>query len=239
MVATLMERQAVNHYEPSPERHRPSFNQPTATPKKTFLCPKCTEQNSPDCSHCFMCGESGHRAVGCLKRPKIQGNGKRPLSKQSETDIALKSQLIKPVSKPPATQHSSKQTRKQPKHDQRKHCASSCQTSTECKVPLVGRKCQLKCLIGGYPVTVLFNSGSQVSIVDRQWVKIYMPNYQVRPLQELLDDELEVYAVNGPAVPYDKWVKLTVTFAGHEDPNLCPSPIPSQQTVTPPTITRS
>lgn len=28
------------------------------------------------------------------------------------------------------------------------------------------------------------------------------------------------FAVNGQAVPYDGWVELTVTLAGHEDPNL-------------------
>lgn len=69
-------------------------------------------------------------------------------------------------------------------------------------------------------MTVLFDSGSQVSLVDRQWVQRFIPNYQVRPLQELLNDGLEVYAVNGQAVPYDGWVELTVTLAGHEDPNL-------------------
>lgn len=69
-------------------------------------------------------------------------------------------------------------------------------------------------------MTVLFDSGSQVSMVDRQWAKTHIPTYPVRPLQELLDDELELYAVNGQAVPYDGWVELTVTLAGHEDPNL-------------------
>lgn len=127
---------------------------------------------------------------------------------------------MKPAVAQAKTQPSSKQTRKQSKHDQRKHSTSSCQSSSECKVPLVGKKCLLKCLIGGYPITVLFDSGSQVSMVDRQWVERYIPHYQVRPLQELLDDELEVYAVNGQAVPYDGWVELTVTLAGHEDPNL-------------------
>lgn len=75
-------------------------------------------------------------------------------------------------------------------------------------------------MIGGYPVTVLFDSGSQVSIVDRQWVKRHIPHYQVRPLAELIDDDLALYAVNGQEIPYDGWVELTVTLAGHEDPNL-------------------
>lgn len=42
----------------------------------------------------------------------------------------------------------------------------------------------------------------------------------MRPLRKLLDNKLEVYAINGQAVPYDGWVELTVTLAGHKDPNL-------------------
>lgn len=87
MVATLMERKTPNHYEPPPEHPRPLANQSSIPQKKTFLCPRCTEQNSPDCSHCFVCGESGHRAVGCLKRPRTQGNGNRPLSRDSQRPV--------------------------------------------------------------------------------------------------------------------------------------------------------
>lgn len=32
------------------------------------------EKDLQDCKHCFTCGEEGHRAVGCLKYPKRQGN---------------------------------------------------------------------------------------------------------------------------------------------------------------------
>ncbi|KAM8832950.1 uncharacterized protein AB9W97_003804 [Spinachia spinachia] len=84
MVATLMDREAAAPYYPSPQRLQPATNQPTTYQKKTFLCQKCSEQNLQDCSHCFVCGESGHRAVGCLKRPKIQGNWNRPLSRDSQ-----------------------------------------------------------------------------------------------------------------------------------------------------------
>lgn len=144
---------------------------------------------------------------------------------QSEAGAESQSQPVRSSSAQLTTEcarRRSKLKRKQPKRDQRKQQVTSCQSSTpnSCKVPLVGKKSLLKCLIGGYPVTVLFDSGSQVSLVDRQWVQQFIPNYQVRPLQELLNDGLEVYAVNGQAVPYDGWVELTVTLAGHEDPNL-------------------
>ncbi|KAL3995790.1 scotin [Sarotherodon galilaeus] len=51
---------------------------------KTFGCPNCVEQNRPDCCHCFICGEEGHRAVGCLKKSTNQGNVNRSLQRGAQ-----------------------------------------------------------------------------------------------------------------------------------------------------------
>lgn len=42
-------------------------------------CPKCSSKDVTSCNHCFVCGEEGHRAVGCLRREKRSGNDQRPL----------------------------------------------------------------------------------------------------------------------------------------------------------------
>lgn len=89
LVASLMEQKAVQPYlsPPLPPANlpfQPSVNHPKLPSKKIYLCQKCTEQNLQDCSHCFVCSESGHRAVGCLKRTKIQGNWNRSLSGDSQ-----------------------------------------------------------------------------------------------------------------------------------------------------------
>lgn len=47
--------------------------------ERPYGCEKCVELNLPDCTHCFLCGGDGHRAVGCLKNPKHQGNFRRSL----------------------------------------------------------------------------------------------------------------------------------------------------------------
>lgn len=47
--------------------------------ERPYGCDKCVEQNLLDCTHCFHCGENGHRAVGCLKNSKNQGNYQRSL----------------------------------------------------------------------------------------------------------------------------------------------------------------
>ncbi|KAJ8011915.1 hypothetical protein DPEC_G00063270 [Dallia pectoralis] len=52
--------------------------------EKPYGCDKCVEQNRPDCPHCFHCGEEGHRAVGCLKKPTGQGNWSRSLPRDRQ-----------------------------------------------------------------------------------------------------------------------------------------------------------
>lgn len=56
---------------PAPEQGNPK----TQRGKKS--CQNCVSQGSPSCDHCFICGEEGHRAVGCLKRTNPSGNWRR------------------------------------------------------------------------------------------------------------------------------------------------------------------
>lgn len=59
-----------------------------------------------------------------------------------------------------------------------------------------------------------------MSIIDQQWTDTHIPNYTVRPLSELLEEELGIHAVTGHVVPYSGWVGLIVNLAGNDDPNL-------------------
>ena len=144
-----------------------------------------------------------------------QGAGKRgsvSVEGHSETGEQLQSQAVGHI--PDQITSHPKQNKQQKPH------TFTCQSTITSKAPLVGKKSLLKCLIGGYPATVLFDSGSQVSIIDQGWTNTLIPNYTVRPLSELLEEELSVYAVTGHAVPYSGLVKLTVNLAGNDDPNL-------------------
>lgn len=42
--------------------------------ERPYGCTKCVARGLQDCRHCFTCAEEGHRAVGCLKQSKRQGN---------------------------------------------------------------------------------------------------------------------------------------------------------------------
>lgn len=69
---------------------------------------------------------------------------------------------------------------------------------------------------------MLFDSGSQVSIIDRSWRETFIPNHPVRPLRELLDprESLDLYPASGQSIPHDGWLELTVNLTGNDNPNL-------------------
>lgn len=86
---------------------------------------------------------------------------------------------------------------------------------------LIGKKCLLKCTLSGSIVTVLLDSGAQVSIIDKSFKHKYLPQKEVRPLSELIGSQpLDLTAANGGLIPYDGWVELTFNLPGNEDPNL-------------------
>lgn len=85
---------------------------------------------------------------------------------------------------------------------------------------LIGKKCLLKCNMNGYPVTALFDTGAQVSLIDRTWKQKYLPHQEICPLSELLGGEdLNVFAANGEVIPYDGWMEVIVNLPGNDDPN--------------------
>lgn len=51
---------------------------------RSYSCANCLEQNRPGCTHCFHCGEDGHRAVGCLKKLKRPENWSRSLPRDKQ-----------------------------------------------------------------------------------------------------------------------------------------------------------
>lgn len=75
----VMSMQKQSEQQPKHYENQYSQNRTQAKRGKTYGCPSCVEQGRHDCKHCFICGDEGHRAAGCLKRPRKQGNFNRPL----------------------------------------------------------------------------------------------------------------------------------------------------------------
>lgn len=77
-----------------PSSQYPFQPSPNIDPQSSFQarqrivhCSKCTEEERQECNHCFACGEAGHRAVGCVKRTRFQGNETRSLSRDSQRPV--------------------------------------------------------------------------------------------------------------------------------------------------------
>lgn len=52
-------------------------------PEARGRCSTCVQQGKMSCPHCFVCGQAGHRAVGCLQR-RTSGNGMRSLERGNQ-----------------------------------------------------------------------------------------------------------------------------------------------------------
>ncbi len=81
---------------------------------------------------------------------------------------------------------------------------------------LVGRRCMVQCSLGGVNTSVLWDTASQVSIVDTEWKKRHLPDAEVRPVRELLEEgELNLTAANGTSIPYEGWMEVEFWLSGN------------------------
>ena len=75
-------------------------------------------------------------------------------------------------------------------------------------INLVGRRCTVKGKLNGKTVELLWDTGSQVSIVSTEFLKRNFPNIEIRDVGELLNVNLTLTAANGNSIPYKGWVAL-------------------------------
>ena len=78
---------------------------------------------------------------------------------------------------------------------------------------LIGRKALTQCNLIGLAVSAMCDTGAQISMIDCIWKDKYLPDLDIRPLIEIIndDEELEVYAVNGDLTPFVGWVACQST----------------------------
>ncbi|KAL7883020.1 hypothetical protein SRHO_G00006800 [Serrasalmus rhombeus] len=83
------------------------------------------------------------------------------------------------------------------------------------RAPLIGTKYLVDCYMQGQMVRALWDSGSQVTIMDEQWKAAQLPDVRLRALSEILDaeDTLNVVAANGESMPYTGWIEVTFRLA--------------------------
>lgn len=67
----------------SQELRQPQISTQTVRSSSKGRCSQCVQQENMTCSHCFRCGQVGHRAIGCLKKQR-SGNGVQSLERGSQ-----------------------------------------------------------------------------------------------------------------------------------------------------------
>lgn len=93
---------------------------------------------------------------------------------------------------------------------------SECQVNKHSPVTsLVGKQCLVTCYLNGHKTEALWDTGSQVCIVDRQWKNQYIPGVKVREASEVTEatDNLNLVAANSSSMPYEGWVEITFNLA--------------------------
>jgi len=80
---------------------------------------------------------------------------------------------------------------------------------------LVGKQCLVTCYLQGKKTEALWDTGSQVCIIDEKWKTKHAPEVTLRNISEATEapDSLRLVAANGTNMPYSGWVELTFKLA--------------------------
>ena len=83
---------------------------------------------------------------------------------------------------------------------------------------LVGNKCIIDCNLNGVKTKVLWDTGSQVSVISRRFLKQTFGGLEIRNLVDLLGvhTRLDVKAANDTPIPYSGFVELEFSFLGEQ-----------------------
>ena len=70
-------------------------------------------------------------------------------------------------------------------------------------IRLIGAKPLFKCMLDGVVSNVLWDTGSQVSVIDMDWLSVFAPGVALRPISDFLENEekVEFLAANNTVVP--------------------------------------
>ena len=85
---------------------------------------------------------------------------------------------------------------------------------------LMGKRCTVSCRLNSVETNALWDTGAQVSIISEDWLKKNLPDEKFKPIEDLLDEELELKAANGTTVAYEGWVELTFMLNDSDAENV-------------------
>lgn len=89
-------------------------------------------------------------------------------------------------------------------------------------VKLVGEKCTLNVLLDNNECEVLWDTGAQVSICSREWLCNQFPEARLKPVKELFQGELNIFAANGNLIDFEGWVSISFQLKSGSEELLVP-----------------
>ena len=97
-------------------------------------------------------------------------------------------------------------------------CTRRCTFEPRKIARLIGGRCTIDCLIGGIGVEGLWDTGSQVALISKQWLEDNLSRSEVvKSVTELIGRNLEVEGVGGNNIPYEGYVELPFKVKGNRE----------------------
>ena len=100
-------------------------------------------------------------------------------------------------------------------------------------VGLVGEKPKLNCILSAKKAELLWDTGSMVSLVDRDWLNDNFPDAEIQSVSDFLEEELEVKAANSTLIKIDGVVVLEFSLGEGGETFMVPFVVSSQMLTEP------
>uniref|UniRef100_A0A3B3IJJ6 Gypsy retrotransposon integrase-like protein 1 n=2 Tax=Oryzias latipes TaxID=8090 RepID=A0A3B3IJJ6_ORYLA len=188
-------------------------------------CRVCREQGKADqCEHCFKCGHSGHFSRGCRaeaeKTDRMKVNVQTAASPNlPEEDSKVQEMLFDRIKQLEAQLDKDRNQEETVGRTYASHLSLRNQAKLKA---LIGRKCMVDCFFEGVLTQALWDTGSQVTIINESWRKSFLPHVRLHGTEELLGpgETLVGTAANQTPIPFAGWVELKFRLRAETQPQI-------------------
>ena len=230
--------EAVKQLREEVAEMRKSMNKPQGPTRQSRWnrergCKLCQENGTGDqCGHCFKCGQSGHFSNGCRAQRKSAGtSGQVDVAGHHVTPPAALPQsqgepcsnineLISDRIRQLEAREAELEQRELAIDNEGATYVSNLSLRGHSKLlKLIGKKCMVSCFFDGVATKALWDTGSQVSLINEKWRRDHLPHTMVRDTEEILGAGTIVgKAVNKTAIPFTGWVEVKFQLGSEEAP---------------------